>query len=68
MMGEIKNSGAIKFLIGIGLKDGALHQIDKIMMLVYMATVGDDNGMRPKHIKAAQKYATWRNWNDLFMR
>ncbi|WP_208435623.1 hypothetical protein [Bartonella phoceensis] len=59
--GEIKNSEAITFLLSIGLKDGVLHQIDKIMMLVYMAIVGDENGMKPKHIKVVWKNATWRN-------
>ncbi|MET3559647.1 hypothetical protein ABID39_000317 [Bartonella japonica] len=56
--GKIENHGAISFLIGIGSKVDTFHQIDKTMMLLYMATLGDNSGMMIQHIKA-----TWESRN-----
>ncbi|WP_336288631.1 AAA family ATPase [Bartonella sp. CB60] len=51
----IEDSAAIKFLTGIGLKAGALRQIDKTMMLARMAALGDGSDVTLKHVKAAWK-------------
>ncbi|KEG17069.1 AAA family ATPase [Bartonella bacilliformis] len=51
----IEDPGAIKFLTGIGLKAGALRQIDKTMMLARMAALGDGCEVTLKHVKAAWK-------------
>lgn len=51
----IEDVGAIKFLTGIGLKAGALRQIDKTMMLARMAALGDGCEVTLKHVKAAWK-------------
>ncbi|WP_244426848.1 hypothetical protein [Bartonella senegalensis] len=65
---KIKDLGAIKLPIDYSLKTAVLQQIDKTMMLVYMATLGDDSGVTPKISKPHEKTATWRNKHDLFMR
>ncbi|ATP11784.1 hypothetical protein BHOIPH791_05330 [Bartonella henselae] len=65
---KIENLGAIKLLTKHNsLKTGTLHQIDKTMMLVYMAAFGEDSGVRSKISKPHGKTATWRNQHDLFM-
>ncbi|WP_244428905.1 hypothetical protein [Bartonella vinsonii] len=51
----MEDVGAIKFLTGIGLKAGALRQIDKTMMLARMAALGDGCEVTLKHVKAAWK-------------
>lgn len=47
-----------KFLTGIGLKDGALGQIDKTLKLAHMRADGDDAELTAAHVRAA-----WRNRN-----
>lgn len=52
----VEDADAAKFLTGIGLKAGALRQIDKTMVLASMAALGEDRPVSLKHIKAA-----WQN-------
>jgi len=52
----VEESQAVKFLTGIGLKTGALRQIDKTMLLAGMFALGEGVGVGLKHIRAA-----WRN-------
>lgn len=47
---------AVKFLVGVGLKGGALGQIDKTMKLASMAAAGAGEVLALKHLQAA-----WQN-------
>lgn len=47
---------AVQFLTGIGLKGGALGQIDKTMKLATMIATGDKEALSLKHLNAA-----WQN-------
>lgn len=46
----------VKFLLGIGMKGGALRQIDKTMKLASMYALGSEEQLSIKHLKAA-----WQN-------
>lgn len=52
----IEDADGVKFLTGIGLKAGALRQIDKTMTLASMLAMSGDEKISLKHIKAA-----WQN-------
>jgi len=52
----VGEADAVKFLTGIGLKAGALRQIDKTMLLAGMFALGKGVAVGLKHIRAA-----WRN-------
>lgn len=49
----VEDADAVKFLTGIGLKAGALRQIDKTMMLAGMFALGQGEKVSLRHIKAA---------------
>ena len=45
----------VKFLTGIGMKGGALRQIDKTMKLASMVAMGSGQPLSLNHIQAAWK-------------
>jgi len=51
----VTDPDSVKFLTGIGLKGGALGQIDKTMKLASMIAMGRSEPLRLNHIKAAWK-------------
>lgn len=52
----ITDPSCVKFLFGIGMKGGALGQIDRTIRIAYMAGLGDSGSLQRKHLEAA-----WRN-------
>jgi hypothetical protein len=55
---KIEDPQTRKYLTGIGMKDGALGQIDKTLKLAHMRADGDDTTLTYTHVRSA-----WRNRN-----
>lgn len=51
----ITEPSCVKFLFGIGMKGGALGQIDRTIRIAYMAGLGDGGTLERKHLEAAWK-------------
>lgn len=52
----IDNPASVKFLSGLGMKGGALRQIDRTIKIACLAAGCDADGLERKHLEAA-----WRN-------
>ncbi len=52
---QVTDPNSIKFLMGIGMKGGALRQIEKTMRMATMVAVGNGEPVELKHIQAAWK-------------
>lgn len=55
---NITDPQCVRFLTGIGMKGGALRQIEKTMRMATMVAVGEGASVELKHIQAA-----WKNRN-----
>lgn len=51
----VTDPDSVRFLVGIGMKDGALRQIEKTVKLARMIAVGSSEPMTIKHLQAAWK-------------
>ncbi|MCK3776452.1 AAA family ATPase [Ensifer sesbaniae] len=52
----IHDPSCIKFLVGLGLKGGALRQVDRTIKIAHLAMHGSGEPLQLKHLQAA-----WRN-------
>ncbi|MBX8799257.1 AAA family ATPase [Ochrobactrum sp. MR28] len=52
----VTNPDMVKFLLGVGMKGGALRQIDKTMKLASMYALGEDKPLSLEYLQGA-----WRN-------
>jgi DNA transposition AAA+ family ATPase len=53
---SVTDLDCVKFLLGVGMKDGALGQIEKTAKMATMIAIGDGEPLSLKHLQAA-----WRN-------
>jgi DNA transposition AAA+ family ATPase len=51
----VEDPACVKFLFGIGMKGGALRQIDRTLKLAHMSAAGANEELQLKHIQAAWK-------------